>query len=181
MVLGPPPSSSSIASAPQTANAIAPARRFGLGGADLGMPLKTWRSASAVNEAASCAGAASGRLQICHGAPMTLGSYTTRDLSYAFIDGRLAQISFRLSIDGFDDVTGALRRHFGDPQRIVRDEVRVSDGLRLPHVLMVWRNGRSTITLSDPGSSGSALLVRLVVDQEAKPLAQLMASQASAS
>jgi hypothetical protein len=53
-----------------------------------------------------------------------------------------------------------LKRSFGEPNRIVRDMVKLQDGAVFPHVMMTWRNGRSTIALSDPVMKGRTLSVQ---------------------
>jgi hypothetical protein len=85
------------------------------------------------------------------------GSYWARNPTYKFLDGRLVGIAFQTSIDGFDFATATLKRSFGEPKRIVRDTVKLQDGAVFPHVMMTWRNGRSTIALSDPVMKGMTL------------------------
>jgi len=89
------------------------------------------------------------------------GGYGARELGYVFVDGRLARISFKTSIDGFAYVTAKLKKASGAPDAIVRDTVGAS---ARPHVLMTWRNGRSTIVLSDPLPDFSHLGVNFTLD-----------------
>lgn len=77
------------------------------------------------------------------------GGYFARDLNYRFIDGRLAQIRFRSSIDGFAFVVAKLKHDFGEPADLRRDVAHLY-GHAFDHVAFTWRNGRSTIQMSDP-------------------------------
>ena len=77
------------------------------------------------------------------------GGYFASDLDYRFIDGHLAQIRFKSSIDGFAFVVAKLKHDFGQPANLRRDDVRLY-GHGFAHVTFMWRNGRSTIRMSDP-------------------------------
>jgi hypothetical protein len=79
------------------------------------------------------------------------GGYFARDLTYRFIQGRLAQIRFHSSIDGFAFVVAKLKADFGEPADIRRGDIRLY-GQAFAHVAFIWRNGRSTIELSDPAT-----------------------------
>src|ERR1700761_676964 len=67
------------------------------------------------------------------------GGYFARDLHYRFIDGRLAQIRFKSSIDGFAFVVAKLKHDFGAPAGLRRDVVRLY-GYAFDHVAFTWRN-----------------------------------------
>jgi len=142
----------------------APSRPFGFDGASLNETLDAWRQSTAGRAGGPCAAAASARtLTVCSAPPLDLGGgYAARDLTFTFVDGRLARIAFRTSIDGFAFVTAALEKACGAPDAVVRDSAR-----RMPHVSMRWRNGRSTIELSDPLPDYSHLGVAMTVDADA--------------
>jgi hypothetical protein len=92
------------------------------------------------------------------------GGFFARELTYRFVDGRLAQIQFKSSIDGFAFVVAKLKHDFGAPADIRRDDVRFY-GRTFPHVAFTWRNGRSTIQMSDP-ISPSQLDVKITFDAD---------------
>jgi len=146
--------------------ATAPVRRYGFAGSDLGMALDDWRELSSANASAACTSSRSAaQVLTCSTAPAPLGGdYEARDLSYSFLYDQLVQISFKTSINGFAYATAILKRRFGEPNQILRNTTRVEDGLMFPHVLMTWRNGRSTIQLSDPDTRGVMLSVRYRLD-----------------
>lgn len=109
---------------------------------------------------------------LCRGPDLPLGGgYFARDLTYRFLGGRLAQIRFSSSIDAFSWVTARLKKDDGQPSAIRRDTAHVQ-GVDLPHVLMTWKNGRSTIALSDPVQSISQLDVSITRDTAAGQLPQ---------
>ena len=141
-------------------------RRYGFGGSELGESLDVWRTAAPGRRANGCAGApGTTGLTICRGADVPLGGgYFARALTYTFAHGRLVRIAFRSSIDAFTFVTANLKRHFSLPDRVVHDTVKVPNLGARAHVQMRWRNGRSTIELSDPGDSPVQLRVSLTQD-----------------
>jgi hypothetical protein len=116
--------------------------------------------------------------QVCQAPPTALGGgFLARDLTFTFEQDRLTQIAFQTSVNGFDNATAVLRRAFGDPAEVVRDDVRLKDGLVFPHVLMVWKSGRSTVRLSDPLPAGDRLSVRFdLAPRRAPPAARVRAS-----
>lgn len=108
-----------------------------------------------------------GEITDCRAPDQSLGgAYFARDLTYRFVGGRLKQIRFRSSIDGFAFVVARLRRDFGAPSEVRRDDVRLR-GRDLPHVAFAWRNGRSTIQLSDPDPDPMRLTVLITADDGA--------------
>ncbi len=118
-------------------------------------------------------------LVVCRIADQLLGAaYAARDLTYLFLDGRLAQIRFRTSIDGFAYAVAKLKHDFGEPTSIRRDVIRLSRETA-QHVAWDWRNGRSTIELSDPAPPGGQLAVRITLDAAASSLAAAAASRLS--
>jgi len=145
------------------APAALPTRRYGFADAVLGETLAEWRASRPVRAKAPCVSAAGDPVvMVCRGVDVELGGgYSARELSYAFVEGRLARISFRTSIDGFAYVTAALKKTSGAPDRIVRDSLGPAGR---PHVSMTWRNGRSTIFLSDPTADAVNLTVRFTLD-----------------
>jgi hypothetical protein len=155
MTPAPPPDPAAFAVA-------APQVRYGFADAWLAESLADWRASRPDRARADCRPGGGPRVVVCRGADQPLGAtYAARDLTFVFIDDRLAQIRFRTSIDGFDFVTAALKRAAGLPDRIDRDTLG-STGR--PHLSMIWRNGRSTIVLDDPLAGAVNLGVRLTVD-----------------
>ena len=163
-----------IAAPPPPAVAAAPALqpvRYGFAGADLGTDFAVWRASSSKARDTPCREGESGSMQVCTMAAADLGGgYLARDLTFTFVDEKLAAIDFKTSIDGFDYATADLKQRFGQPMRIERDTLKSVDGSVMPHVAMIWRNGRSTIRLSDPMTTSLALSVRLSLDADAQRL-----------
>lgn len=167
---------------PAVTAATAPisSKRFGFEGAELGMDIASWRASSPNRDRADCKPSHDPRILVCRTPALPLGGgYRTRDLTHVFVDGRLARVEFTTSVDGFAYATAALKGAFGQPATIVRDRVKISDGAALPHVRMTWRNGRSTIELSDPRPTGETLSVRFTLDAAADRLANLVAGGAA--
>lgn len=149
------------------ATAAAPAAGFA--GALLGESLSTFRTSSPAAGRAPCAGGAGGTLQ-CRLPDLALGGpYAARNLTLTFTNEMLTRIEFSTSDSGLDWVTARFRRQFGDPVEIVRDRVRLVDGLRFPHVKMTWRVGDDWIEINDPSRCGRWLKVRLGVGPLAPP------------
>ena len=141
--------------------------RYGFRKAEIGMDLASWRASAPQRQSAPCAASSPGVL-VCRTPDQPLGGdYRVRELSSTFVGGRLAKVSFSTSIDAFPFATAELKRAFGPPADIRRDRVRLQNGLDLPHVLMTWRNGRSTIRLSDPALRGGRLNVTIASDASA--------------
>jgi hypothetical protein len=90
------------------------------------------------------------------------GGYFARNLTYRFIDGRLVQIRFLSSVNGFAFIVAKLKHDFGEPADIRRGDVRLYDR-PFAHVTFIWRNGRSTIEMSDPATPNQ-LTVRITSD-----------------
>lgn len=157
--------------APPAAVPPPPAVRYGFRKAQIGMELAAWRASAPHRQAARCS-AERPRVETCRVVDQPLGgSYRVRDLTSTFVDGRLARVSFTTSVDGFAFATAELKRAFGAPSEIWRDRVKLQNGFELPHVQMVWRNGRSTIQLDDPTRSGGRLSVTISDDARAGDLA----------
>jgi hypothetical protein len=149
--------------------APAAAQPFGLGDIRIGMDLAALKAQPKV----SCAPGKTQDVTICGGPDRQLGGgYFARDLTYRFVGGRLAQIRFNSSIDAFSWVTAQLKKDDGQPTAITRDLVALRSGARLPHVLMTWKNGHSTIALNDPVQSLIQLSVSITRDTAAAQLAQ---------
>lgn len=139
--------------------AAAPA--VGFAGALLGEPLSTFRNSSPEAARAPCVGGVDATLR-CRLPDLALGGpYAARDLTLTFKHKVLTGIEFSTSDSGLDWVTARFRREFGDPAEIVRDRVRLVDGLRFPHVKMSWRVGGDRIQIDDPSRCGKWLKVRL--------------------
>ena len=138
---------------------------YGLAGASLGEPASAWRSTTSGRAAACLAGAARDQILVCRGDDIAIGGgFRAREPSYTFVNGRLSKIEFRTSIDGFSYAMALLKHRFGAPKTIVRDRIVVADGLDRAHVAVTWRNGRSTITLSDPTLDAAHLQVNMRLD-----------------
>jgi hypothetical protein len=120
--------------------------QFGFGGVRIGAALAEFRRAF---PNAACT--ASGRAGLdCRLSDQPLGGgYYARDLTYRFVDGRLTAIQFHTSIDAFAFAVAKLKHEFGAPADIRRNTATLY-GYAFPHVTFTWRNGRSTIVLSDP-------------------------------
>lgn len=156
------------ASTPARSAAPAAAQPFGLADIRIGMDLASFKSRPKVG----CAPGKAQGVTVCSAPDRALGGgYFARDLTYCFVDGRLAQIRFRSSIDAFSWVTAQLKKDDGQPSAIKRDTAVFNSGVRLPHVLMTWKNGRSTITLNDPVQSLTQLSVSITRDTDAARLA----------
>ena len=65
--------------------------------------------------------------------------YRARELAYGFVDGRLASVRFRSSVDGFAFVTAAMKQAYGEPAAITRDDIRLANGFSMPHVALRWK------------------------------------------
>ncbi len=167
----PPPA---VAAPPAAVTAATPPRepmrivRYGFEHADLGMSLAQWRAASPDQAAAPCAPAPRDpQVVVCEPAAEVGGPYSKRDRRAVFVDGVLARLAFSTSIDSFDGVMARLDKTYGRPARVVRDTIRLGDGLVLPHVLMTWTNGLATIRITDPEPPGGLLTVRATLDADA--------------
>jgi hypothetical protein len=154
--------------APPSPPAAVQAQPFGLGQARIGMDLAAFRARAGI----ACSAGKALAVTVCRGPDLALGGkYFAREPTYRFLNGRLAQIRFHSSIDAFSWVTARLKKDDGQPSAIRRDTVRLQ-GVDLPHVLMTWKNGRSTITLNDPVETISQLDVSITRDAAAAQLAQ---------
>lgn len=168
----PPPA---VAALPApTAGASAPPHapmrivHYGFEHADLGMSLAQWRAASPDQAQAPCAPTPRDpQIVVCQPAPAVDGPYSKQDRRAVFVNGVLARLAFSTSIDSFDGVMARLDKTYGRPAKIVRDTIRLRDGLILPHVLMTWTNGLATIRITDPEPPGGLLTVRATLDADA--------------
>jgi len=143
--------------------------RYGFEHADLGMTLAQWRASSPDQATAPCA-PRDPQIVVCEPAPQMGGTYNKRDRRAVFVNGVLARLSFSTSIDSFDGVMARLDKTYGRPAKIVRDTIRLGDGLVLPHVLMTWTNGLATIRVTDPEPPGGLLTVRATLDADVERL-----------
>jgi hypothetical protein len=144
----------------------APVVRYGFEQAQLGQTLTAWRAAAPSNAACQTAG----RVTTCSGPLVPLGGgYVARNLTYRFVGGELARISFSTSIDAFDWVRHRLDTRFGAPTTVTRSDI-VAESLDFPHVRDTWRNGRSTIVLDDPIHDMASLRVTYTLDALASAL-----------
>jgi hypothetical protein len=140
---------------------------YGFEHADLGMSLARWRAASPDQATAPCAPAPHDpKIVVCTPAAEVGGRYNKRDRRAVFVNGVLAQLSFSTSINSFDGVMARLDKTYGRPAKVVRDTIRLGDGLVLPHVLMTWTNGLETIRITDPEPPGGLLTVRATLDAD---------------
>ena len=134
------------------------------------MDMAAWRASSPVRAASSCT-AQGARLQVCRIPDQPLGPPPrARGLTATFVDDRLASLAFTASIDSFSAAVGELTGAYGKPAAVVHDTATLPDGSVLPHVAMTWRNGRSTIALSDPAGRGGRMSVRYRLDAAAPVL-----------
>jgi hypothetical protein len=141
---------------------------YGFEHADLGMTLAQWRASSPDQANAPCTPVARDpQVIVCEPPSQVGGAYDKRDRRAVFVDGVLARLAFSTSIDSFDGVMARLDKTYGRPATVVRDTIRLSDGLVLPHVLMTWTNGLATIRVTDPEPSGGLLTVRATLDADA--------------
>jgi len=167
----PPPSTASSFASSGAASSSAAAPIYGFADAQMGEGIDAWRAAKPTRAALDCPALPHRPdTRICRGADVALGGgYFARQVDYTFVGGRLARISFRSSIDAFDNVTAALKGRFKAPDKIVRDMIKDNWNARY-HVAMQWKNGRSTITLSDPLPNTTQLEVRFTLDAMAARL-----------
>ena len=171
----PAPPAPAIAPAPpaETAPASAqPARfvRYGFDHAELGMSLAQWQASSPENAQAPCAPTAGdAHVVVCEPPPAT-GDVREQDRKAVFVDGVLAHLAFSTSIDSFNGVMAKLDQTFGKPAEIVRNTIRLGDGLVLPHVLMTWTNGLATIRIADPQPPGGLMSVRATLNADTERL-----------
>lgn len=152
--------------APPPAPAVALVR-YGFRKAEIGMELAAWRRSAPQRGVAECEGRGP-RTEVCRTPDQPLGGgYQAREITSTFVEGRLARVSFTTSIDGFAYAMAELKGAFGAPGEVRRDRVRLANGLDLPHLEMTWRNGRSTIRLSDPARRGGRLSVVIAANAQA--------------
>jgi len=175
-----PPPTTPVASVVAPPPVTAPAGRYGFNDAWLGESLVDWRASRPLRATLPCTPTArDAQVVVCRGPDHPFSSdVAARELTYTFVEGRLARIAFRTSINGFEFVTAALKKAFSTPDDIVRDQLR---GSGRPHLAMIWRNGRSTIELDDPLPDMSHLSVSFTVDALAAKVAPPSADSARSS
>lgn len=146
--------------------APAPTVRYGFNRSQLGETLAVWRADAP--KGVTCQ--PSGQVTTCSAPLVPLGGgYVARNLTYRFVNGELARISFHASIDAYSWVRHRLDTRFGDPTRIARNDI-LAESLDFPHVRDVWRNGRATIVLGDPTRDMATLRVTYTLDSLASAL-----------
>ncbi len=161
------PAPSATTTAPPRAHEPIRIVRYGFEHADLGMTLAQWRAAAPDQATAPCAPEPHNpQIVVCEPATQMGGDYSKRDRRAVFVNGVLARLAFSTSIDSFDGVMARLDKTYGRPAKIVRDTIRLGDGLVLPHVLMTWTNGLATIRITDPEPPGGLLTVRATLDTD---------------
>jgi hypothetical protein len=144
----------------------APIVRYGFNKSQLGESLAAWRAEAPADVACRAAG----QVTTCTAPLLPLGGgYVARNLTYRFVNGELARINFHTSVDAFSWVRSRIDTRFGDPGRVVRNDV-VADSVAFPHIQDVWRNGRATIVVDDPSRDMSTLRVTYSLDSLASAL-----------
>ena len=138
---------------------------FGFEKAALGETLAGWRRS--VGGSASCAPRSSGDgVVVCGMAPVALGGdRTAPDVAFTFVNGRLARIRFRTSINAYDRVRARLDSRYGAPRPVTYGQIRIEHSIETPHVRAVWHNDRSTIVINDPDAEGTTLKVTYTLDR----------------
>ena len=144
----------------------APIVRYGFDKSQLGETLAAWRAGAPPGIACRAAG----QVTTCTAPLVPLGGgYVARNPTYRFVNGELARINFHTSIDAFSWVRRRIDTRFGDPDRVVRNDI-AADSMDFPHVRDVWRNGRATIVLDDPSPDMATLRVTYTLDSLASAL-----------
>jgi hypothetical protein len=101
--------------------------------------------------------------------PVPLDDHLTADhVLYKFRDGRLASISYQVSVDAFDDIVARLRAEAGAPAVIQRDQVKTAMGEKIPRVRMNWRTPTGSVLLTDPANRQNRLSVTLAAGSGAQ-------------
>ncbi|MGC1302158.1 MAG: hypothetical protein WA840_07275 [Caulobacteraceae bacterium] len=80
---------------------------------------------------------------------------------YKFRGGRLVSISYRTTVDAFDDIVARLTAEAGTPASVQRDQVSTALGTGMPRVRMSWRTPSGTAVLTDPSNQLNRLSVTL--------------------
>jgi hypothetical protein len=96
------------------------------------------------------------------------GGFYARSLTYRLVNDRLVAIEFRTSVDGFAFAVARLKHEFGPPTDIRRDTANL-DGRAFDHVAFTWRNGHSTIVLSDPTAPDKVSVTMELNDVPSRP------------
>jgi hypothetical protein len=158
-------STPAVAEQSAASTAAAPAH-YGFAGVAIGASLADLHNA---RPKASCAPETKGVVNCAAPDQPLGGGYFARALDYRFIGGRLAQIRFRSSVDGFAFVVAKFKHDFGAPAGELRDDINLYNH-QFPHVAFTWRNGRSTIQMSDPATPDQ-LEVTITFDADKSRLA----------
>lgn len=80
-------------------------------------------------------------------------------LEFAFVHGRLAQISFDAPVDALNDLEGRLDRRYGRPFATSWTNVHVHGG-SIRELRLRWRSHAGDVILSSPGPGPTRLSVR---------------------
>ncbi|HEY1927420.1 MAG TPA: hypothetical protein VGG92_08145 [Caulobacteraceae bacterium] len=146
--------------------APAPIVRYAFNQSQLGESLAAWRASAPTGAACSAAG----QVTTCTAPLVPLGGgYVARNLTFRFVNGELARINFHTSIDAFSWVMHRIDTRFGEPSRIVRNDI-AADSMAFPHVRDVWSNGRATIVVDDPSHDMASLRVTYTLNSLASAL-----------
>ncbi len=158
-------------SAPSAASALAAAVVwYDFKGARLGMSLADWKAMApvAAGAAAECSDAAGSRMFLSDAekgagivrcqysaagatAPIPLGSrFTSRDYTFAFLEGRLFRIVLRAPLEARDDVAPGLEARWGKPSSQAQDTTQTEAGGTLVHQVSTWLNPAAAIVLETP-------------------------------
>jgi len=100
-----------------------------------------------------------GRTFLSHSVRIDPG-HRVEGVRYIFLRDRLAEISFRASVDAYNDITAMLKDSFGPQASTQRDLVRTSAG-RLQRVKKTWRTAAGGAVLTAPAEDATQLSVRL--------------------
>ncbi|MGA0603806.1 hypothetical protein ACO2Q3_24075 [Caulobacter sp. KR2-114] len=145
-------------------------------GARLGMTIAAWKAlplptTGPTHLARACAQGAGGlvtcRYADVYGAydlPQAHRLYPARPawrVRYQFLNGRLAAISLRTSIDAYNDVVSGLTRAYGKPRRTRVDRVAVGPGQSRARVRTTWARSGAQVELTDPSANPVRLSLRL--------------------
>jgi len=81
---------------------------------------------------------------------INIGSWEVRDVTYDFLDGRLAKIEINSNKNLFSDVVDGLTAKFGPPTKRVDDTTQNKAGATFPHTELYWINPAATIYVETP-------------------------------
>jgi hypothetical protein len=172
-----------VLASPALASSDHPQPDLSFQGATLGMTLDAWRALpppdgpTTMSKAACSTGAATSPATPVHGAiecvyRRTYGRFALQpavtlpdgrrvtDIRYSFRNGRLVQITYRLSVDAYESTVARLDARFGSASQVIRDTVRTRDG-RLARVTRTWTSPKGAAQLVDPVAPYAQMEVRL--------------------